>query len=146
MVIRVLADPRHAKQLARRSAKLTEAEGKLSEAREMARELSARLGEGKLSLDRYDAAMGPLDDRIARLVAEVDALRQVSGDVASRRASAAEVAAEWDNLATTVAQRRLMVRSVAPRGIVVRPATPTQRNEHFNAAEQLEVIAETAPR
>ena len=146
MVIRVLADPRHAKQLARRSAKLIEAEGRLSEAREMARELSARLGEGKLSLDRYDAAMSPLDARIARLAAEVESLRLVGGDVATRRASAAEVAAEWDDPATTVAQRRLMVRSVAPRGIVVRPATRAQRNEHFDAAERLEVIAETGPR
>jgi DNA invertase Pin-like site-specific DNA recombinase len=142
LVIRVLADPQHARQLARRSAKLTEAEGRLSEAREMARELAARLGEGKLSLDRYDAVTGPLDARIARLAAEVESLRLVGGDVATHRASAAEVAAEWDDPATTVARRRVMVRSVAPRGIVVLPATASQRNEHFDAAERLEVITD----
>ena len=146
MVIRVLADPRHAKQLARRSAKLIEAEGRLSEAREMARELSRRLGEGTLSLDRFDAATAPLDDRIARLATEVESLRLVGGDVATHRASAAEVAAEWDDPETTVARRRVLVRSVAPRGIVVLPATPSQRNEHFDAAERLEVIPETGPR
>ena len=140
LVIRVLADPKHAQQIARRSAKLAEAESRLAEAKDTARELSRRLGEGTLSLDRFDAAMAPLDDRIGRIAAEVDALRMAGGDAAAHRASAVEVAEEW--AAATVAQRRAMVKAVAPRGFVVLPATPAQHNQRSNAAARLEVIAE----
>lgn len=62
-----LSDPGHVSQIARQSAKLTDAQARLARVQETATELSRRLGEGQLPLARYDAAMGPLDERLAKL-------------------------------------------------------------------------------
>ncbi|MGH3365676.1 MAG: recombinase family protein [Nocardioidaceae bacterium] len=139
MVVRVLSDPKHAKQMARRSAALATAEDKLATVEQTANELSRRLGEGRMDINRYDAAMEPLDKRLIALRAEVDALRGETGDVAMREASADEIAQRWDDPDTEIETKRAMVAQVAPRGIIVRPATAAQHASNVSVAERLEV-------
>ena len=107
-----LFDPGHVWQIARQSAKLTDAQARLAQVQETATELSRRLGEGQLPLARYDAAMGPLDERLAKLTAEV----------------------------ATVDERRAMVRRAAPRGIVVRKATAAQHSLNADVSGRLLVL------
>ncbi|MDQ1250746.1 MAG: site-specific recombinase [Actinomycetota bacterium] len=83
MVIATLADPAHSRQVARTSAKLAAAQTKLDSAKNDAVELAKRLGEGRLSLTAYDAACEPLNKRIAKLGAEVEALREAGGGTAA---------------------------------------------------------------
>lgn len=138
MVIRVLSDPAHARQIARASAKLAGVEDKIAKADATATELARRLGEGRLTLDKFDAATAPLESRIARLREEREALLKSGASAASRRASAEEVAAGWDDANNE--SRRAMVRQAAPRGIAVRPATGEQPNQWTPVADRLEVL------
>ena len=117
MVVRTLADPAHARQVARTSAKLAAAQAKLDNAKNDAVELAKRLGEGRLSLTAYDAACEPLNKRIAKLTAEADALREAGGGTAARQATLEEVTAEWDS--GDVDTRRALIRRMAPRGLVL---------------------------
>jgi|NGEPerStandDraft_6_1074524.scaffolds.fasta_scaffold52613_2 site-specific DNA recombinase len=137
MVVRILSDPAHSQQIARSSAKLAAVEDKIAKADATSTELARRLGEGRLTLDRYDAAMAPLETRLARLAEEKEALITAGASTATQRASAEEVAAHWDDVDTTVEGRRAMVRRAAPRGIAVLPATPAQHAKNRPVAGRL---------
>lgn len=138
MVIRILSDPRHGQQIARQSAKLAQSQATLDAAEADATELARRLGEGHLKLKHYDAAIAPLNARIARLQNEVDALREAGADQANQAATRAEITTQWEN--ATIGERRIMIRRVAPRGIIVKPATPQQRGPHKQTAARLEIL------
>lgn len=135
-VITTLSDPAHARQVARQSAALAAVQAKLDQAEGTATELSRRLGEGALSLDRFDAATAPLDARISRLREEVQALRGSGAGTAARQASADEIALAWDDEETTVDERRVLVRSAAPNGFYVHAGRPSGSNIR-PAAERL---------
>lgn len=117
MVIATLADPAHSRQVARTSAKLAAAQAKLDSAKNDAVELAKRLGEGRLSLTAYDAASEPLNKRITKLGAEVEALREAGGGTAARQTTLEETTSEWDG--GDVDTRRALIRRMAPRGLVV---------------------------
>jgi hypothetical protein len=138
LVVRILADPKHARQIARASAKLAAAQAKLDAAQSDATELSRRLGEGRMPLDRYDAAMGPLEIRITRLKRDVDALKGAGADQAAHTASVEEITREWDE--ADVATRRAMIRRVAPRGILVKTVTRGEFSRMSDTAERLVVL------
>jgi len=71
LVLAILSDPRHAAQVEAAAAATAKAarslDAEIAEAERTGRELGDRLGRGEITLDRYDAIAGPLDDRIARL-------------------------------------------------------------------------------
>ena len=138
LVVRILAAPKHARQIARASAKLAAAQAKLDAAQSDATELSRRLGEGRMPLDRYDAAMGPLELRITRLKRDVDALKGAGADQAAHTASVEEITREWDE--ADVATRRAMIRRVAPRGILVKTVTRGEFSRMSDTAERLVVL------
>ncbi len=88
LVVRILADPRHAEAL-EAAAKATQDKrrpllAELSECKHLAEELSGRLGRREITLKRYDVAMVPLDKRIAELRAELAGLDSVPTAVGSR--------------------------------------------------------------
>jgi len=132
LVVTLLSDPRHAEALnAATVAAATErrpiAEA-LATAEELATELSGRLGRGDISLERYDAAVTPLDRRIAELRTKLDALDAVRevDDSEEARAESVEVwSARWS--AANVGEKRAMIKR-ALRGkqikrVKVMPAT-----------------------
>jgi hypothetical protein len=148
LVVRILADPRHAEAL-EAAAKATDDKrrplvAELSECEHLADELSGRLGRREITLQRYDVAMVPLDKRIAELRAELAELDSVPAAVADPvvvAASREEWIARWD--AATVAERRSFIRqALANRRIVIAPADPS-RPRKFDPRRI--VIEEVAP-
>ena len=132
LVVRILADPRHAEAL-EAAAKATDDKrrplvAELSECEHLADELSGRLGRREITLQRYDVAMVPLDKRIAELraeLAELDSVPAAVADPAVVTASREEWIARWD--AATVAERRSFIRqALANRRIVIAPADPSR--------------------
>ncbi|MFF0494735.1 recombinase family protein [Nocardia sp. NPDC004068] len=125
LVVTLLSDPRHAEAV--NAAAMAAAEKRrpiaeaLAEAEDVATELSGRLGRGEISLARYDAAVAPLDRRIAELRAKLDALDavRVSDDMGRLRAESVEVwTARWE--AATVGEKRAMVKRALRSGDVVK--------------------------
>jgi DNA invertase Pin-like site-specific DNA recombinase len=135
-VLDVLSDPRHAARIARSSAALAEVEQAIAAAEATAQELATRLGEGRLSLDRFDAAMAPLDRRLAAKRKERDDLLAAGAGADARARDRAELAAEWDSMTTD--DRRAMIRRAMPEGVSVKPAT--RRGPAGDAGERMERI------
>lgn len=128
LVVRILADPRHAEAV-EAAAQATEDKrrpllAELSECEHPADELSGRLGRREITLKRYDVAIAPLDKRIAELRAELAELGSVPtavADPAVEAASREEWTARWN--AATVAERRNLIRqALTNRRIVIAPA------------------------
>ena len=123
LTVRVLSDPRHASQVAAAAARHEEEAGRLdaaiTEAEGVAEALADRLGRGEMDLSRFDAAVKPLDERLAKLRAERAAL---SGPGAVPGAGI-DWAARWK--AGGAARRRAML-TLALRGrrLLVGPADP----------------------
>lgn len=115
LVVAILADPQHAAAIeeaasAVRSAR-REIEASLGELEHTAVELAARLGRGELTLARHDAAVGPLDRRIAELRAQLGGLGSAPVALVTP-AMAAATRAEWSARWTVAPfeERRLLVR------------------------------------
>jgi site-specific DNA recombinase len=134
LVVRILADPRHAEAI-EAAAKATEDKrrplrAELSECEHLAEELSGRLGRREITLQRYDVAMAPLDKRIAELrtlLAELDsAAAAVADPVVVEAASREEWTARW-NAATVTERRNLIRQALANRRIVIAPAIRSGR-------------------
>lgn len=117
--LKVLSDPRHATQIARKSAALAKVEGEIERADQTARELSERLGKGAISFDRYDAATRPLDARIATLEGERAALIEAGAGQSAYPRTVAELSEVWDN--ATADEKRRMTQRAFPYGIAVFP-------------------------
>lgn len=128
LVVRILADPRHAEAI-EAAAKATQDKrrplcAQLAECEHLAEELSGRLGRREITLQRYDVAMAPLDKRIAELraeLAELDRVPTAVADPAIEAASRDEWTARW-NAATVAEQRNLIRQALTNRRIVIAPA------------------------
>lgn len=129
-VIARFSDPRNALRVgaaltkARAAAdKAAELAGEITKAEELAQQLSDRLGRGELPLARYDAAVAPLDRRIAALRAEAKALTPTVAGVTSVL-SVEEATAMWVSSSNTE-RRALLRQALAGQQLVVHPADPT---------------------
>jgi DNA invertase Pin-like site-specific DNA recombinase len=126
-VIARLSDERDAPRIGAAQAKVRAAADRsqqiaadIAQAEELAEQLSDRLGRGELTLARYDAAVAPLDRRIAALRAEAQALApQLAGvmTVLTRE----EATAMWQG-ATSAERRTMLLQALAGRQLVVKPA------------------------
>jgi site-specific DNA recombinase len=138
LVVRILADPRHAEAV-EASAKATEdrrrpLRAELSECEHLADELSERLGRREITLKRFDVVIAPLDKRIAELraeLAELDSVPRAVADPAVEAASREEWTARWN--AATVAERRNLIRQALPnRRILIAPAVRSAGRPKFD--------------
>ncbi|GAB2540888.1 hypothetical protein GCM10027167_52280 [Nocardia heshunensis] len=129
LVVTILSDPRHAEAVSAAAvalaAKRKPIADELAEAEELAEVLSGRLGRGDMSVDRYDAAIGPLDRRIAELTAKRDALdaaREIDDSEEARAESVEVWTARWD--AANVGEKRAMFkRALRGKRVEIMPAT-----------------------
>jgi site-specific DNA recombinase len=129
LVIEVLSDPRHAAAVesAARAAvdERHRLDAELADIEHTADELAGRLGRGEIDLHRFDAAVGPLDRRLAELRA-----RRAEADnktdappPGALAASKAQWAERWE--VATVSERRALLRqALRGRRLVVMPADP----------------------
>jgi DNA invertase Pin-like site-specific DNA recombinase len=130
LVVRILADPRHAgavEAAARAVAKKRDKiEAEIADAEHLAEKLADRLGRREITLTRYDAATGPLDKQLAELREELAALDAAPGTDVPPEAVAAsldEWHARWE-AATVPERRRLLRMAMRGRRLVVNPADP----------------------
>ena len=124
LVIEILADPHHADAI-EVVARAVESEAArlnlaIAEAESVAEALADRLGRGDITLARYDIAIRPLDERIAKLKAERAAL----GDPSPQRpptASREHWQRRWKG-ANTEERRVLLKMALRGRRLIVAPA------------------------
>ncbi|NUT31509.1 MAG: recombinase family protein [Hamadaea sp.] len=130
IVLDILANPKHADAVEAAASAVAEKRqelmGKLEAAEQRALVLSERLGNEEMSLARYDAAIAPLDKKIAKLREQLEELptqQAVTLTAEERARSRAQWQARWD--AAEVPERRRMIR-LALRGkrLVLMPADP----------------------
>ena len=121
----ILSDSRHAgaiesapRELESEAARLDLA---IAEAERVAEALADRLGRGELALSRYDIANRPLDERIAKLKAEREALGDTTPG-ALRQPSREHWKRRWDE-ADTAERRELLKMALRGRCLVVDPAS-----------------------
>ena len=115
LVVETLADPRHAAAVeaaaAERASRAEKLDAAIAEADATARALADRLGRGEITLDRYDAATGPLDRRLAEMRAQravLDVEVAAEPDPALATAAREQWQARWAEGTTT--QRRSLLR------------------------------------
>ncbi len=132
LVIEILADPRHADAI-EVVARAVESEAAqldlaIAEAESVAEALADRLGRGDMTLSRYDIAIRPLDERIAKLKAERAAL----GGPSPQRPSTAS-REHWQRrwaVADQKEKRELLRMALRGRRLIVAPAgrgSPAER-------------------
>lgn len=124
LTVEILSDPRHAAAIeaAAREARTATArlDQAIAEADELGDDLAAKLGRGEMSRRRYDAAAGPLEQRLARLKAERASISRPAEPppaVESRE----RWQQRWDG-ATPGQRRALLATALRGRRLVVRPA------------------------
>jgi site-specific DNA recombinase len=121
--VAILSDPQNATAVAQAQAEQSELAAELDEAiardEGLALALSARLGRGELSLDRYDATVKPLDERLTELRAQRAALAD-SGSEPPPDAGE-QWQARWD-AADLAGKRTLLRMALRGRPILVGPA------------------------
>ena len=126
LTIEILADPRHADAIEATARELESEASRLdlaiAEAEGVAEALSDRLGRGDITLSRYDIAVRPLDERIAKLKAERAALGDVSPQQPTR-ASREHWQRRWKN-ADQEERRALLRMALRGRRLIVAPAAP----------------------
>jgi DNA invertase Pin-like site-specific DNA recombinase len=143
IAVAILSDSRHAgaiesaiRELESEAARLDLA---IAEAERVAEALADRLGRGELTLSRYDIASRPLEERIAKLKAEREALgdpapgalRQPSREYWQRR---------WDE-ADTAEKRELLKMALRGRRLVVDPAS-LKRAERSDVTRRVRIVSE----
>jgi site-specific DNA recombinase len=127
LVIEILSDPRNtaaiesaAREIASEAARLDLA---ISEAEDVAEALADRLGRGELALNRYDVAIKPLDQRIAKLKAERAVLSDPGSSSAPQmplEASREQWQRRWD-AADDKEERDLLKMALRGRHLVIAP-------------------------
>lgn len=125
LVVAILSDRRHTETVeaaARATAnRREEIEGEIEQAEQLAEQLSVRLGRQEITLARYDAAVGPLDDKLARLRAELETLgRPEATPPSDGGLSRQQWYARWD-AATVPERRRLFRRAMRGRKVYIMP-------------------------
>ncbi|WP_429427715.1 recombinase family protein [Nocardia sp. GAS34] len=129
LVVAILSDPRHAEAMnaaaVATATKRRPVADELARSQELATVLSGRLGRGEISLERYDAAVTPLDRRIDELKVTLEAIdaTRVVDDSAKARAESLEVwEARWK--AANVGEKRSMFkRALHGKRVKIMPAT-----------------------
>jgi hypothetical protein len=134
LAIEILADPRHADAIEATTRELESEAAKLdlaiAEAEGVAEALADRLGRGNITLSRFDIAVRPLDERIAKLKVQRAAL----GDTPSQlppRASREHWQRRW-TVADAEERRALLKMALRGRRLIVGPAdkgSPAQRTD-----------------
>ena len=126
LAIEILADPRHADAIEATAREIETEAARLdlaiAEARNVAEALADRLGRGDMTRSRYDIAIRPLDERIAKLEAE----RVAIGDPSPQRlpiASREHWQRRWKG-ADTEEKRELLKMALRGRRPVHRPRQP----------------------
>ncbi len=126
LAIEILADPRHADAIEATAREMESQAARLdlaiAEAENVANALADRLGRGDITLTRYDIAIRPLDERIAKLKAERAALGNPSSQRTprasrehwERRWAAADQKEKRELLKMALRGRRLIVASAGP--------------------------------
>ncbi len=132
LAIEILADPRHADAIEAASREVESEAARLdlaiAEAESVAEALADRLGRGDISLNRYDIAARPLDERIDKLKAERAALGEPSPQRLPR-ASREHWQRRWKD-ADPGERRALLKMALRGRRLIVGPAgrgSPAER-------------------
>ena len=138
LAIEILADPRHADAVEAAAREIESEAARLdlaiAEAESVAEALADRLGRGDITLSRYDIAIRPLDERIAKLKTERAALGgpaphrppRASREHWQRRWAAADQKERRELLRMALRGRRLIV-APADRGSPAERADVTRR-------------------
>jgi DNA invertase Pin-like site-specific DNA recombinase/uncharacterized coiled-coil protein SlyX len=140
LVVAILGDPRHADVIeaaVRKTAdQRTKLEAQVAEAEKLALQLSERLGRQEITMERYDAAVTPLDKRLESLRVQIAALPPADAlGTTDGRATRAEWTVRWSK-AETPEKRDLLRRALRGRALVVGPADPKDRT---NVAKRVTV-------
>jgi hypothetical protein len=109
----------------------------IAEAESVAEALSDRLGRGEITLSRYDIAVRPLDERLAKLRAEREAL----GDTTSQRpqrASREHWQRRW-NSAESEERRALLKMALRGRQLIVGPPEPGTRAHEGDVTRRIKI-------
>jgi DNA invertase Pin-like site-specific DNA recombinase len=124
LAIEILADPRHADAIEATAREMESEAARLdlaiAEAENVAEALADRLVRGDMTRSRYDIAIRPLDERLAKLKAE----RAAFGDPSPQRPPA-ESREHWQRRwkeANTEERRALLKMALRDRRLVVGPA------------------------
>jgi chromosome segregation ATPase len=142
IAVEILSDSRHAEAIESVTRELESEAARLdlaiAEAERVAEALADRLGRGELTLSRYDIASRPLDERIAKLKAEREALGDTAPG-ASRQPSREHWQKRWDD-ADTAEKRELLKMALRGRRLVVDPAS-LKRAERSDVTRRLRVVS-----
>jgi site-specific DNA recombinase len=141
LAIEILADPSHADAI-ESTARDIEGEAArldlaIAEAESVAEALADRLGRGELTLSRYDIAVRPLDERLAKLKAERAAL----GDTTSQRpqrASRDHWQRRW-NSAEPEDKRALIKVALRGRSLVIAPPEAGTRGHKGDVTRRITI-------
>jgi DNA invertase Pin-like site-specific DNA recombinase len=129
LTIEILADPRHADAIEATAREIESETVRLdlaiAEAESVADALADRLGRGEITLSRYDIAIRPLDERIAKLKDE----RAAFGGSSPQRAPRAS-REHWERRWTAADQeekRALLKMALRGRRLIIAPPAPGTR-------------------
>jgi site-specific DNA recombinase len=143
IAVAILSDSRHAAAIESATQELQSEAARLdlaiADAERVAEALADRLGRGELTLSRYDIANRPLDERIAKLKAELEAL----GDPAPgtvRQPSRNHWQRRWDE-ANTAEKRELLKMALRGRRLVIDPAS-LKRAERSDVTRRVRIVSE----
>ena len=142
IAVAILSDSRHAEAIESATRELESEAARLdlaiAEAERVAEALADRLGRGELTLSRYDIANRPLDERIAKLKAEREALGDTAPG-ASRQPSREHWQRRWDE-ADTAEKRELLKMALRGRRLVVDPAS-LKRAERSDVTRRVRIVS-----
>jgi site-specific DNA recombinase len=141
LAIELLADPRHADAIEATAREIESEAARLdlaiAEAESVAESLADRLGHGDINLTRYDIAIRPLGERIAKLKAERAAL---GGRCQQRIPRASRE--HWQRRCTAADQkekRELLRMSLRGRRLIVAPAGPGSPAERADVTRRIRI-------
>ena len=127
-MVEILSDARNTEQIESAAyaaaSEAVQLDIKIAEAEAVAEALTGRLGRGEITLARYDLVIKPVDERIASLQAERDAVPDpgpVLGAQQSLGASRAQWRQRWDT-ADHKGKRDLLTMALRGKHLVIQPA------------------------
>jgi hypothetical protein len=141
LTMEILSDGRHADAIEATSRELENEATRLDlaiiDAERVAEALSDRLGRGEITLSRYDIAVRPLDERLARLRTEREAL----GDTTAprpQRASREHWQRRWDS-AEPEERRALIKMALRGRRLIIAPPEPGTRAHEGDVTRRIKI-------
>jgi hypothetical protein len=128
LVVEILSDARNTEQIESAAyaaaSEAVQLDIKIAEAEAAAKALAGRLGRGEITLARYDLVIKPVDERIASLQAERNAVPDpgpVLGEQQTLGASRVQWRQWWDT-ADYKGQRDLLTMALRGKHLVIQPA------------------------